>query len=86
MKNFPLVPALALLLSNATYADTAGNVNELISTAAKESSRIPANIENSLSLNQQALVIADKVQTTSPLLLFRVLTQKNGIAYQVQAT
>lgn len=76
MKNFPLVPALALLLSNATYADTAGNVNELISTAAKESSRIPANIENSLSLNQQALVIADKVQTTSPLLLFRVLTQK----------
>ncbi|PXX34930.1 energy transducer TonB [Undibacterium pigrum] len=76
MKNFSLVPVLTLLLSNATYADTAGNVNELISTAAKEYSRIPPHFENSLSLNQQALVIADKVQTTSPLLLFRVLTQK----------
>lgn len=75
IKNFLFAPILALLLSNAAYADTADNVNELISTAEKQSSNTN-KLEVSHSLNEQALVIAEKVQDTSPVLLLRVLTQK----------
>ena len=75
MKKRLFVPALSLLFLNTAYAGTAENVNELISTA-RSFSYNKEKFSTSLSLNEQAQVIAEKVEDTSPVLLLRVLTQK----------
>ncbi|MFZ6768240.1 energy transducer TonB [Undibacterium sp. Di26W] len=75
MKKSLFASTLVLLLSNAAHANTIDNVNELISSAGKWS-RNTEKFDISWSLNQQALVIAERVQDKTPLLLLRVLTQK----------
>lgn len=77
MKNF-LFASTLVLLSNAASANTIDNVNELLSSAGRWS-RNTEKFDVSFSLNQQAFVIAERVQDKTPLLLLRVLTQKMGL-------
>jgi len=74
IKKLLVAPVLSLLFFNVAHAGTADIVNRLISETDKWS--FEENKEKSWILNEQAQVIAEGVQNTTPVLLLRVLNQQ----------